>query len=136
PFEPRHGNCGGSLIQFQPGRTGNALPFRIAKVLYIFDIAPGDCRGRHAHYRTLEIVVCLQGGCTVRLDNGLGRQETVRIERPDRALLLPPRVWRELRDFEPGTRLLAIADTPYDESDYIRDYDRFLAIVRPKENPV
>ena len=34
PFNVRHGNCGGSLVQFQQGDSEvNALPFEIGKVL-------------------------------------------------------------------------------------------------------
>lgn len=126
-FDVKHGHCGGSLIQYQTGlEFRNAVPFSIAKVLYMADIAPTDRRGMHAHFRTREIVVCLQGGCRFDLEDGRGRRESVRIDRPDQAIYLPPRVWRALTDFAPGTRLLAIADTPYDEVDYIRDYARFL----------
>lgn len=125
-FTVKHGNCGGSLIQFQPGPEGeNALPFPIAKVLYMTDIRPDDVRGRHAHFRTQEVAVCLEGACSFDLDDGRGRRESLRLDRPDTALLLPPRVWRVYRDFAPGTKLLVIADTPYDEADYIRDRARF-----------
>jgi mannose-6-phosphate isomerase-like protein (cupin superfamily) len=125
-FTARHGNCGGSLIQFQPGAgPENALPFSIAKVLYMTDIAPDDVRGRHAHHRTQEIAVCLEGACTFELDDGLGRRESIRLDRPELAILLPPRVWRVYRNFAPGTKMLVIADTPYDEADYIRDRTAF-----------
>lgn len=130
-FDRKHGNCGGSLIQFQAGAgPSNAVPFPIAKVLYMTDIGTSDRRGNHAHYRTREIVVCLEGACTIDLQDGKGRSESVRLDRPDRVVELPPHVWRVLRDFAPGTKLLALADTPYDEADYIRDYDRFLSEAR------
>lgn len=126
-FKRNCGSCGGSLVQFQPGDgPENALPFRIAKVLFMTDIATDDVRGRHAHHRTQEIAVCLEGACTFVLDDGLGRTEQVRLVRLDQAILLPAHVWRTYRDFAPGTKLLVIADTPYDEADYIRDYDCFL----------
>jgi hypothetical protein len=146
-FNRNCGNCGGSLVQFQPGPDEvNALPFPIAKVLYTSDVRPGDVRGRHAHYRTQEIAVCLEGACTFDLEDGRGRTASVRLTTTEArdpeakpvppesprdtqpALLLYPFVWRTLRDFEPGTRLLVIADTPYDEADYIRDYKRFLEV--------
>lgn len=37
-------------------------------------------------------------------------------------------VWREMRDFTPGAVLAVLADRPYDESDYIRNYDEFVRI--------
>jgi hypothetical protein len=121
----KHGNVGGTLIMFQPGSTPDGLPFRIEKVLWMTDIGAGDVRGGHAHHATEEVLVCLRGACTVELDDGRGRRESVRLDRRDRALLLFPRVWRVLRDFAPGTELLAVAGHVYDERDYIRDRARF-----------
>ena len=201
-FHVKHGNCGGSLVQFQRGDTAeNALPFPIGKVLVMSDIRPDDIRGLHAHHATEEILVALQGGCTVEMDDGRGNRETVRLGteegrgqrsevggqflhhevheghesstteitegtevgsgvgripehsrnrnlNPDRnlpasgsasesgskinhdtqpALLLYPHVWRTMRDFAPGTILLVVADRPYDEADYIRNYEDFKA---------
>jgi dTDP-4-dehydrorhamnose 3,5-epimerase-like enzyme len=80
PFAVKHGNCSGSLVQFQPGdEPENALPFSIGKVLVSSDMQPEDVRGNHAHYETEEIVVALSGGCTFELDDGRGRKAVVRL---------------------------------------------------------
>ncbi len=144
PFNVRHGNCGGSLVQFQQGDAEeNALPFEIGKVLVMSDIRTDDVRGNHAHHETEEILVALTGGCTVEVDDGRGRRESVRIGSGDsaqgtrnqqpatnnheetKALLLFPHVWRTMRDFEPGTTLMVVANIRYDEADYIRDRAEF-----------
>lgn len=162
PFKVKHGNCGGSLVQFQQGDTGtNALPFEIGKVLVMSDIRTDDVRGLHAHYETEEILIVLSGGCTVDVDDGKGRKDTVYLSssevrdqkseisestsdlRPPifavpknhqpstinceeiKALLLFPHVWRVMRDFQPGTTLMVIANIKYDEADYIRDRSEF-----------
>jgi len=141
-FKRNSGNVGGSLVQFQPGEDRfNALPFSIGKVLVVSDIGVDDVRGNHAHHQTEEIMVPLSGGFTVELHDGRGREcrvklnagEPAEVEGADStpagtvdALLLHPRVWRVMRDFEPDTVMLIVADTPYDETDYIRDYDAFL----------
>ncbi len=79
-FPIRHGNCGGSLVQFQEGQElENALPFSIGKVLVSSGMQSGDVRGNHAHYETEEIVVALSGGCTFELDDGRGTSERVRL---------------------------------------------------------
>ena len=148
-FPVRHGNCGGSLVQFQAGDTDeNALPFSIGKVLIMSDIRTDDIRGMHAHYETEEILVALTGGCTVDLDDGKGRCERVRLSAsPEgggqktgdssqssvvshqsseiKALLLYPHIWRTMRDFELGTMLMVVANIKYDEADYIRDRAEF-----------
>jgi len=124
-FVEKHGNVGGTLIMFQPGDRSDSLPFPIRKVLYITDIRSGDVRGGHAHHVTEEVLVCLRGGCTVELDDGRGHCASVRLERRDVGLYLPPRVWRVVRNFAPGTDLLALASMEYDERDYIRSRSEF-----------
>lgn len=133
-FIIRHGNCDGSLIQFQQGiDTLNALPFSIGKVLVVSDILGDDIRGNHAHHETEEIVVALSGGCTFELDDGCGVTERVRLSASSAsnqkdvkdALLLYPHIWRTFFDFDPGTVLLIVANIPYDEADYIRDRSAF-----------
>ena len=148
PFNVRHGNCGGSLVQFQPGDAEvNALPFTIGKVLVMSDIRTDDVRGNHAHHETEEILIALTGGCTVDVDDGKGRKETVSLSASEigdqrseiggptsdvrpltsdkAALLLYPHVWRTMRDFEPGTTLMVVANMKYDENDYIRNRSEF-----------
>ncbi len=39
-------------------------------------------------------------------------------------------VWRRLERFAPGTVVLVLASDVYDEADYFRDKDAFLAAVR------
>jgi hypothetical protein len=41
------------------------------------------------------------------------------------AILLYPHVWRTMRDFEPDTMLMVIANIKYDEADYIRNRVEF-----------
>jgi hypothetical protein len=59
-----------------------------------------------------------------------GKQRTrVPLDRPDRALEFGPMIWREIHDLSPDAVLMVLADAPYDESDYIRSYDDFRAIL-------
>ena len=41
-------------------------------------------------------------------------------------------MWREMFDFSPDAVLMVLASELYDESDYIRNYDEFLEMVRTK----
>jgi len=156
-FKRNCGSCGGSLVQFQAGDSEeNALPFHVGKVLVMSDIRTDDVRGMHAHYETEEILVALSGGCTVEMDDGCGRKASVRLSdseardqrsevsnptsdlRPltsvQPALLLYPHVWRVMRDFEPGTTLMVVANIKYDEKDYIRDRAEFEKVSKGWKN--
>ena len=43
-------------------------------------------------------------------------------------------MWREMFDFSPDAVLMVLASELYDEADYIRNYDEFLAYIRENEN--
>ena len=120
-----HGGVGGKLTMFQEGEN---LPFPIKKVLVVTDIDQSAVRGKHAHKTVKEIVVAIQGGCTVEVTDGTVT-ETAILNSPEKAILLPATVWRTLKDFQPNTILLIIADGVYDEQDYLRTYEEFLAHV-------
>jgi len=135
-FYERQGSVGGALVQFQSGEGNeNVLPFPLNKVLIMYDIKEGDVRGKHAHYKTEEIFLVLEGKCTVIMDNGKGIVEEVELSSETQngmksALLLYPHVWRTVKNFAEDTRLLAITNRPHDENDYIRDYDQFCELAK------
>lgn len=120
------GDDRGSLIALEGERN---LPFPVQRVYYVFGTLPGVSRGFHAHRKLRQLVVAVSGGCTMMLDDG-SRRVAVSLNTPDKGLLLGPMVWREMHDFSPDCVLLVLADTSYDESDYIRDYQAFLREVR------
>lgn len=115
------GDSRGSLIALE---RATGVPFEFARAYYIFETREGVSRGCHAHYRLNQLAVAVHGGCTMVLDDGETR-ETFRLASPDQGLLIGPMVWREMHDFTPDCVLLVLADAPYDESDYIRDFDEF-----------
>ena len=121
----------GCLWMFQYGGKNSVLPFAIKKVLVVSGMKPDDVRGLHAHRKTTELVVAIQGGCEVEIDDGK-KKSVVQVRGPKKALLLAPQTWRTLRKFEKNTIILIIADTLYTERDYIRNYDDFLQMVGKK----
>lgn len=120
------GDPRGSLIALEADRD---VPFAIARVYYIFGTQAGVARGFHAHEDLTQWAICVSGSCTMRIDDGTTRADVV-LDRPDRALQIGSMVWREMHDFSPDAVLLVLASAPYDPSDYLRDYDQFLAKAR------
>lgn len=109
------------------------VPFPMKRAYYIFDTQPGVRRGKHAHRTLRQVMICMAGSVNVLLDDGATR-ETVHLNRNDRALMLDPMVWHEMFDFSPGCVLLVLAETWYDETDYIRDYALFQRLCEDKKN--
>lgn len=120
-----HGDERGQLIALEEFRD---IPFRIKRVYYMYDTAPGVVRGRHAHKSLEQILVCIHGSCKITMDNGR-EKKIVPLERPYEGLYVGPHMWHEMSEFSEGAVLLVLASELYDESDYIRDYDEFLKMV-------
>ncbi|WP_198290958.1 WxcM-like domain-containing protein, partial [Escherichia coli] len=48
---------------------------------------------------------------------------------PAQGLLIESFIWREMYDFSEDCVLMVLADSHYDENDYVRDYNAFLNLV-------
>ena len=116
------GDDRGSLIALEENYN---TPFAIKRVYYIFDTKEGVQRGFHAHLDLKQIAICVKGSCIFVLDDGKSREE-IRLDSPNKGLLIEGLIWREMLDFSSDCILLVLASEHYDESDYIRDYDNFL----------
>lgn len=90
-------------------------------------------RAGHAHYELQQLVIAVSGSFDLVLDNGFERK-TITCNRPSQGVLMRSLVWRELNNFSSGSVCLVLASMPYEESDYIRDYDQFLKVVKQRSN--
>ena len=95
----------------------------------IFDVPSREVRGEHAHKTLHEYLICVRGECRVAVDNGFERNAII-LDDPSFGVHLPPMVWSTQYDHSPDAMLLVLASDPYDNEDYIRDYDDFVARVR------
>lgn len=108
------------------------FPFDIKRVYYIYDVAPGERRGFHAHKKLQQVLLCVHGSCKILLDNGR-EKAVVELTDPAEGLFVGNAMWREMYDFSPGAVLLVLASEYYDEADYIRDYHDFLSYLKERE---
>lgn len=126
---PTYTNETGTLSFFESERH---IPFDIRRVYYIYDVQGNSRRGFHAHRDLQQVLFCIHGSCKLLLDNGT-EQVNVLLDNPAEGLLIENPIWREMYDFSPGAVLLVMASHYYDEADYIRDYDEFLAFIKENE---
>lgn len=105
------------------------LPYEIKRVYYLYDVPSDSIRGGHAHKELQQFLIAVAGSFSVVLDNGRERK-TFHLNRPNKGLLIPSGVWRELENFSAGAVCLSLVSAPYDEEDYIRDYSDFKSIER------
>lgn len=104
---------------------GDSLPFAIRRVYWVYDVPGGEHRGGHAHKHCREFIVAVSGAFTVTLDNGKEKVPFL-LNHPYQGLLVETDVWRTLDDFSSGAVCLVLAEDPFSEDDYIRDYGDYL----------
>lgn len=124
------GDDRGSLIAIEEGYNA---PFDIKRVYYIFDTKKEVERGFHAHINLNQIAISVKGTCTFVLDNGKNREE-IKLDNPNKGLFIEGLIWREMKNFSSDCVLVVLASEHYDESDYIRNYDKFLKEVENAKN--
>jgi hypothetical protein len=103
---------------------GKGLDFQPLRLFWLHHVMPGQWRGRHGHRGTKLVFIAASGSCLVHLDDGKLKQN-VTLDDPARALYVAPFVWHELTDFAPGTAIMIVASSLYDDADYLRDYEAF-----------
>tara|TARA_S200000501_G_scaffold377622_1_gene436670 strand:- start:7898 stop:8311 length:414 start_codon:yes stop_codon:yes gene_type:complete len=102
----------------------DTIPFDIKRVYYLYDVPSDSYRGGHAHKKLIQFMIPLSGSFEVLLDDGKKRKK-IMLNKPDKGLLIPKGIWREMDNFSSGAICMVLASENFDESDYFRDYDQF-----------
>ncbi|MCI8544440.1 MAG: WxcM-like domain-containing protein [Lachnospiraceae bacterium] len=125
----QHGDQRGMLVAIEEYKD---IPFEVKRVYYMYDTRKEVHRGFHAHKNLEQVLICVNGSCKVKLDNGV-ETKIVSLEKPYEGLYVSNNIWREMYDFAENTVLMVLASNYYDEEDYIRDYDKFLEFVKKRK---
>ena len=100
------------------------LPFAIKRIYYITGVAPNVRRGFHSHKLLDQVLVAVNGSVKILVKNP-NEEMIIDLHTPTQGLFIGPMIWREMYDFSEGAALLVLASEYYDESDYVRDYERY-----------
>lgn len=123
-FDVKNDNRG-SLIALENLKE---IPFEIQRIYYIYDTNPDFPRGAHAHKELEQVLIMMDGSCEIVLNDGKNNKSII-LNRPDIGLFIGKNMWREMRNFSYGAKLLVLASDFYNENEYIRDYNEFLRVV-------
>lgn len=110
---------------------GKDIPFDVKRVYWVYDVPAGEYRGGHAHKQCKELLVALSGSFHVTLDN-TKQKISVLLNHPYQGLLIDTDTWRTLDDFSSGAVCLVLASEPFQEEDYIREYQSFIEYIENK----
>lgn len=109
------------------GEFDRSVPFQPKRYFMVFGVPNAEIRGEHAHRTCEQFLVCTTGSCHVVADNGKVREEFL-LDDPAIGLYLPAMTWAIQYKYSPDAVLLVFSSEFYDSSEYIRDYDEFLAL--------
>ncbi|MGL6256863.1 sugar 3,4-ketoisomerase [Aeromonas caviae] len=123
---PMLGDERGALVALDGNKS---IPFDIKRVYYIYGTQSGVSRGFHAHKALKQVAIVVRGSCRFILDDGTKREDVL-LKDPAQGLLIESFMWREMHDFSEDCVLMVLADQLYDESDYIRNYDEFISLIK------
>ncbi len=100
------------------------LPFPIKRIYWFKDMKYFNIRGKHAHKVTDQVVICLQGACTIHLETQDNKKENFKLFK-DNGFILWHYYWHTIELFSDDCLLMVLASEEYNEQDYIRNYEQF-----------
>lgn len=112
---------------------GQAIPFDIKRVFYIYDSDGTVVRGQHANKESEFVLINVAGKSKVRITDG-NEEYIVELNKPMMGVYLPKMIWKDMYDFSSDSVLLVLASTHYDGNEYIRNYSEYLSIMKESEN--
>lgn len=119
------GNIGSTQTGFLTvAQVEKNVSFPIKRVYWTYLTPENIVRGHHAHRELKQIIFAVSGKIEFEIENPSRNKELFTLSDPRFGLYIPEMNWRTIR-FGAGAVLLSLASLPYDENEYIRDYEEF-----------
>jgi dTDP-4-dehydrorhamnose 3,5-epimerase-like enzyme len=109
----------------------SGLPWHPQRIYWLTEFTNNFTRGNHAHRQLSQVFLMLKGSVKIGLYKG-SEFEEVFLSPESGQLLIEPGMWRVISDASDDALLLVLADQPYAEEDYIRNWDEYLEWHRNK----
>ena len=118
----------GNLV---PLEYNTNIPFEVKRIFYTYNVPFESNRGAHAYHNTEQVLICISGSLKIKCFDGIN-ENIYKLNSPDEALYVSPKVWRTTFEHSADAVLLVLSSLEYNEQDYIRDYDEFEQRMYPK----
>lgn len=126
----RFGNLEGTFSVVENGGS-SPLGYDVRRVYYLFDLPAGTSRGGHSHFSLIGGIVAVAGSFDITVSDGVS-QRTFTLKHPWECLIIPTGIWRTLENFSSGAVCMVLASEEFEEDDYVRSYEDFLALTASK----
>ena len=125
-------------VHFKAGNMSIAdgikeVPFKVERVFWIYDIPAGEARGAHSHRECHQFIIAASGSFEVEVDDG-DEKKLIYLNRPFHGLHIPPGIWAHELNFSAGAICLVLTSMPFDDNEYIKDYEEFRRFVVSGKN--
>ena len=125
------------LKQIKDGKDGflfvaeqeEQIPFKIKRVYFIRDFKENiSSRGYHAHKELEQVIFCINGSFKLMIDNGSEKKYFL-LNNSYQGIYIRSKLWHTMAEFSKDCVILVFASDYFNESDYIRDYNKFLDFI-------
>ena len=114
----------GKLVAIEGDRD---IPFRIERIFYVYGVKDQNDRGKHGHYESEQVLICLYGKITVICKDG--KDEAIyELDKPNQSLYIPSMIWDEQIYHNEDSILMVLSNLVYDTEDYIEDWEQFVSL--------
>jgi len=116
-----------SLGALQVLEFNEKIPFTPKRIFTLSEVPKGVTRGGHAHLNCEQFIFLQSGSVTLKIFNG-STWDNIFLHGLAMSFYVPKLNWLELSDFSTNAVVLVLASHHYEEADYIRSMDEFMAI--------
>ena len=100
------------------------LPFIVKRIYWTYFTPESVNRGGHAHHQLEQILVAVAGKIIVTTQVPGKDEQKIILDSADQGIFLPKYCWHRMQ-YSHNAVQMCIANMPYEEYDYIRDYEEF-----------
>ncbi|MDA7819990.1 FdtA/QdtA family cupin domain-containing protein [Flavobacteriaceae bacterium] len=108
----------GNLVYFQ---NSDQIPFKIKRVYLYFESDFNLFTNGYSFKEQDEVMVALNGGFDVTIQNFDGSSSKISINRKNQGLYLKSNTWRHIKNLSKGTIILFISNCEFKEEDIIKN---------------
>lgn len=120
-------------LKIHDGDLGSLIPIElididmeVKRIFFVKDVPVNTIRGNHAHYKTKQILCCINGQIEIILFDGVKKESQI-INKYE-YVYVDNLIWDSQRFITEDTVLFVMASTNFDLKDYIFDKDEFIKI--------
>ena len=114
---------------------GQAIPFDIQRVFYIYGSDATVVRGQHANRDSEFVLINVAGESKVRITDSV-EEFVVELNKPMMGVYIPKMIWKDMYDFSEDSVLLVLASTHYNGKEYIRNYEDYVTLMQESNSIV